>query len=358
MEIKILIIRNILNMLNQHCEFLKGNKYKWIVFEKNDNLENSPISYQGFCLEIYRIGSYNRVYNIIGKYYFITNDLVQIRKMIKFDDFLPIIKINNMICRINKNKKNFVEIMFENKLHEEFYQATKLAPKILHNFYNQERKLNCCIMEKKNSLTSYLNQINLPYIKKIIFETEKENNKIIIQKCQNKIMYNFIKVFLKVIDIILELEQKYSFRHGDLKIQNILCDNADTLDELKLYLIDFGFTGMKIDNKKLETKIFTENIGRNKVFDDISFFLLTSLIGNNLLFSFNQLYDNVLIKLFYELYDIQDINVNDIEFKDWNYYANDKNLAMNRDEIFAHKVKFALRENYYEILRGYAPARR
>ncbi len=341
-------------MLNKHCEFLKGNKYKWIIFQENKTYNTElQIFYQGFCLELYRVGSYNRVYNIIGKYYFITDSIVKIKKMIQFDDFLPIINIDNLVCRINKNKKDFTEIMFENKIHEEFYLETKLTPKIFYNFYNQERKLQCCVMEKKHSIINYLNQINLPYIKKIMYEIQNNNNEIILEIYKNKIKDNFIKLFLKIINIITDLEQKYSFRHGDLKIQNILCDNiVSKIEDLKFYLIDFGFTGLKLGEKKLETKIFCENIGRNRTFDDISFFLLSSLIGNTLKYSFYQFYEDILIDLLYELYDIDDININDIEFKEWNYYANDKKLAINSSELFAHKIKFALRENYYEILKS------
>jgi len=138
-------------MLNKHCEFLKGNKYKWIIFE-NDKIEKSESNkkrYDAFCLKLYKNCSYNYVYNIVGKYYFITDEITHIQKMIKFDYFLPILKVNNMICRINKSTTDFVDIMFENTIQEVFFLETKLTPKILFNFYNNERKLNCCVMEKK-----------------------------------------------------------------------------------------------------------------------------------------------------------------------------------------------------------------
>lgn len=352
------------------------NKLKNFKFVKIDTKERywfiwkGLISYIGYkCIKLKIFSSFNYIYKTVQYHRFdlgyktledIENDIIN-ENIVSTK-----IKNNNYIFRMmNDHEENdYIDILLENDLHFELDKISKYVFRPFQIFFNPETQKCSMFLPYKYSLINCINNILKPMTKKIIFLEQlycKHENMTIkkLNKIQNKIIYltnrielNILQLFLKVIEMINSLSF-FNFRHGDLKLNNILCDKTKDVNNLNIYMIDFGNSSFIHDNEKFETIYFKEFIGRNENYDDISFFFLHIYIFRKYWFN-NINVENIVSKIVKSLYKEKFDDLTKITDDMWGLYYNDINLFKHKkkfkDNIKLFNIKFSLIDDYKDII--------
>jgi hypothetical protein len=334
------------------------------------------MSFIGYkCIKLKVCCSFNDIYITIQYHRFgleyktledIENDIINENQNIVSTK----IKKNDYIFRMmNDHEDNdYIDILLENDLHFQLSKISKYVFLPFQIFFNPETQKCCSLLPYKYNLVNYINNILKPMTKKINFlqklysryenMTIKNFNKI--TKIQNKIIYlntrielYILKIFLKVIDMIESL-YSFKFRHGDLKLNNILCDKTKDINNLNIYMIDFGNSSFIYDNEKFETIYFKEYIGRsNYNYDDISFFFLHTYILRKYWFN-NSHIENIVSKIVKSLYKEKFEDLSKITDDSWGLYYNDiilfKYKKKYKDIIKLYNIKFSLIDDYKDII--------
>lgn len=363
----------------------KLKNFKFVKIVKKDRKERYWFIWKGLmsfigykCIKLKVFSSFNDIYKTIQYCRFnleyktledIENDIINENKHM----ILIKIKNNDYIFRMmNDHEDNdYIDILLENDLHFQLSEISKYVFQPFQIFFNPETQKCCSLLPYKYNLVNCINKILKPMTKKINFlqklyskyenMTIKNFNKI--TKIQNKIIYlnirielYILKIFLKVIEMIESL-YSFKFRHGDLKLNNMLCNKTKDIKTLNIYMIDFGNSSFINKNKnyeKIETIYFKEYIGRsNHNYDDISFFFLHTYILRK--YWFNNIYiENIISKIVKSLYKEKFEDLSKITDDMWGLYYNDINLFKHKkkykDILKLFNIKFSLIDDYKDII--------
>lgn len=362
---KFVKIHKYISILNHN---ISSHNVGWFIWKENNTIigyKSSKISVNSGFNDIYVSTEYHQFPNTYTSFDDIENDILN-----KINTNSFVIKCNKYVFRImNDDKENdYIDILLENDIHFKVHNLSNYILPPIINFFNPETQKCCILLPLKTTLEDYIKYITKPILKKIkkleLKFLQKISNSVLfskkVLKIKRKIIFLktrieliFLKIFMKVIDMILSLE-KYNFRHGDLKINNILCDKTRNVTDLKLYMIDFGSTGyIGLLNEKIQTRYFENYIGRYRYYDDISFFFLNTYLYKEYYFT-NLTLRYIVIKIIKSLYnkkfsDLQEIT-NDkfgLYYNDTRIFHNEKNFK-NTLELF--NIKFSLKEDFKYII--------
>ena len=346
-----------LNIINNFNIIKINNKNIWIIWKDCNSL------CIGYKCHFLTGGSTNVIYKTNEFHEFHESSIQKITEYIKnkMTNFSNFKIINNLVFRFNKIEEDYDDVKADNSFFLKLHNITTYVLKPLYYFDSYFYSINGILSYKKLTLIEVINKTNYNIIKNI-----KKKSKDKLEKYKLKLELSILYVINKVI-IILESLFQYNFRHGDLKINNILCENYISfkdIENIKIYMTDFGHSGIIIKDENfdvlVQTSIFQEYILRNKKYDDITFFIIHFYSCTNYFFKNNfEIYDEILKKIIIQLYDNKYIlDKCQLKAKDsWALYYNNIKFIENHENrenydenIKIFNFKYAIKENYKEII--------
>lgn len=176
------------------------------------------------------------------------------------------------------------------------------------------------------------------------------------EQIDKEIVYIFNLIIKKII-LLLSQVKLLNFFHGDLKLNNIICNKGKYLEDLNFLLIDFGNSHLEIKKDEiLETFLFRTHIGTNQkenyFYCDISFLI----IWTYRIFSVHENIEQILLPTMQNLYQnpltAKELKVACQE-NPWTLYLNNLHLGLLRNYHTNRKIhdfKFSLNSNFEEII--------
>ena len=345
-----------------------NNKNVWIIWK---NCNSKCIGYKCSFLSS---GSSNIIYKTNEYHEFYETSIIKISEDInnKKNNISNSKLLKNLVFRFNKIKDDYYDVKADNSLLLKLQNITEYVLKPLYYFDNYINSENGILMDKKLTLLEVINKINYNIIKNIKnikmirnIKNISEDLNIKLEKYKSKLELSILYIIKKII-IISESLFQYDFRHGDLKINNILCEEHTSftnIENIKIYITDFGHSGIIIKEEIFDvlaqTSIFQEYILRNKKYDDITFFIIHFYACTSYFFKNNhEIYDEILKNIIIRLYDNKYIlDKYQLKTKDpWAlYYNNIKFLENNEnynENIKIYNFKYAIKDDYKEIIEN------
>lgn len=357
-----------------------SNRNIWIIWKNEKSI------FIGYKCTLYSNGATNYIYRTSEYHEFHENSLTTIIKNIENKNNIKSYhkEINNLVFRFNKLKEDYNDVLADNLLLQKMQKITNYVLKPLYYFDDHINLENGILMEKKISLCEVMIKTNYNILrtikntendiishKNIDIQNFKDGNyhKILkklsnkLEKAKNKLELCILIIIYKII-LMIESLFPFSFRHGDLKINNILCNDHilfKNLEDLKIYMVDFGHSGVIIKNEMFDiltqTSIFQDYILRNKNYDDITFFIIHLYACTTYFFKNNdEIYDEILKNIILRLYNNKYIlDKWQLKSRDpWALYYNNIKFFKNSDNynenIRIYNFKYAIHENYKEII--------
>lgn len=377
--------RNFLTISYEYVSDSDKCPYHWFIWQENDEI----IGYK--CI-LSNCGSYNNIfqtkeYHVFKNYFNLKElkfDLIQANKYGWKNIFFEktfVRKDNNFMFRQNDDLVEYQNVLKENVINIILSNITNNVLTPNNEIMNNYCKKTCAIMlPKKYHLGKIMLKISKNTRKRIdkydkyikmyedgLIKTNKKEKELQKMKKKREYLFNKLKYFIyvlirKIIDMLENLIKNNNFRHGDLKLNNILADKTKNIDELKIYMIDFGNSSIKYENDYFITENYSLYLLRKKEYDDLAFFILHTFYYFS--YSLNNYFGEIFSELVELLYTKKPLDVKMLEriikVESWALYLSDKNIVNNlKDDEMKNKIlylidmKYSFKENYKEIIDDY-----
>lgn len=350
---------------------------------EEEKKEASINVFELYHCELIDEGSYNKIYRSKKKYLLYEKsmdslDRVHLQTSIDEDKLygkFDMVK-DDKIFRINVDLFSYKYSMIDNKINlflNKYF--TDFTVKTYYNKIFQHKNNNstdkfCCLIYKyqEKNLLKVIRTVFDKRIKKLHDyckqeKSEKKTKRIItsVTKLENEIRYIFVLIIKKVIHQLTKAKMM-NFFHGDLKINNILCDDEKFLENLNLYFIDFGNSKIQIERDvEVASTCVLQHIGNHKskslFYCDVSFFILKFYYYCCNVPILKTFLDPIMLQLYNIEHTVGYLpsltSVNQIEKEDeWVFYRNDfsKMIAPLDIQLDIYHLKFSLRDNFEEII--------